>query len=144
MEGLFLVAKVAGENVAIPSHQVESVVRVENIVNVPGASPVVAGLFALRSRVLTLIDTQYHVSGKSQPVEVGDYCVVTEIDGYPYGLIVDIVEDVITVNAGDLDNIGFANGKWRSICRGMITHDNKLLLLLNTNSLVDVKHYIAA
>ncbi len=143
MEGLFLVAKIAGERVAIPSNEVESVVRVRNYVPVPGVSPVISGLFALRSRVLTLIDTQYHISGKSGSIENGAFCVVTEIDGHPYGLIVDTVEDVVTVNEDALDNIGFANGKWRSLCKGMITHDNKLLLLLNTYALIDIKNIAA-
>ena len=138
MENLFLVVEFAGERVAIPSHEVESVVRVENIVSVPGASPVIAGLFALRSRVLTLIDTQYLVTQESRPVNKGDFCVVTEIDGHPYGLIVDRVEDVVTVSQEDLMHIGFANGKWRAVSKGMITHNDKLLLLLNSRSLVKV------
>lgn len=143
MESLFLVARVAGERVALPSNEVESVVRIENAVSVPGASPVVAGLFALRSRVLTLIDTQYHISGIARTTKTGDFCVVTEIDGHPYGLIVDVVEDVVTVSKENLVNIGFANGKWRSICNGMITHDSKLLLLINSHSLVQVKREAA-
>lgn len=144
MENLFLVAKIAGERVAIPSNEVESVVRIENITTVPGASPVIAGLFALRSRVLTLIDTQYLVTKKKRPTNDGDFCVVTEIDGHPYGLIVDLVEDVATVKRENLVNIGFANDKWRSICKGMVTHDGKLLLLLNPRSLVEVKSELAA
>lgn len=144
MENLFLVAKIAGERVAIPSNKVESVVRIENITTVPGASPVIAGLFALRSRVLTLIDTQYLVTKKTRPTNDGDFCVVTEIDGHPYGLIVDLVEDVATVKRENLVNIGFANDKWRSICKGMVTHDGKLLLLLNPRSLVEVKSELAA
>ena len=143
MKGLFLVAKIAGERVAIPSNEVESVVRVSNYVSVPGVSPVIAGLFALRSRVLTLIDTQYHISGKHGSIDNGAFCVVTEIDGHPYGLIVDTVEDVVTVHENTLANIGFANGKWRSLCRGMITHDHKLLLLLDTYALIDVKNIAA-
>ncbi len=144
MENLFLVVEFAGERVAIPSHEVESVVRVENIVSVPGASPVIAGLFALRSRVLTLIDTQYLVTQESRTVNKGDFCVVTEIDGHPYGLIVDRVEDVVTVAQEDLMHIGFANGKWRAVSKGMITHDDKLLLLLNSRSLVKVEIQTAA
>lgn len=144
MESLFLVARVAGERVAIPSTEVESVVRVENVATVPGASPIIAGLFALRSRVLTLIDTQYHVSQQTRPTNDGDFCVVTEIDGHPYGLIVDLVEDVATVNKENLVNIGFANDRWRSICKGMITHEGKLLLLLNPKSLVEVRTELAA
>lgn len=144
MENLFLVVQLAGERVAIPSHEVESVVRIENTVDVPGASPVIAGLFALRSRVLTLIDTQYRVTGKSIAAKKGDFCVVAEIDGHPYGLIVDKVEDVVTVREEDLMHIGFANGQWRAISNGMITHDEKLLLLLNMRSLVKVDVLAAA
>lgn len=144
MENLFLVVQVAGERVAIPSHEVESVVRIENTVSVPGTSPVIAGLFALRSRVLTLIDTQFLVTDESRPVNKGDFCVVTEIEGHPYGLIVDIVEDVVTVRQEDLMHIGFANGKWRAISSGMITHDDKLLLLLNSKSLVKIDFQAAA
>lgn len=144
MENLFLVVHLAGERIAIPSHEVESVVRIENIVTVPGASPVIAGLFALRSRVLTLIDAQYHITENKRPVNDGDFCVVTAIDGHPYGLIVDNVEDVVTVNEENMRHIGFANGKWRSISKGMITHDEKLLLLLNSHALVKVDISVAA
>lgn len=144
MENLFLVVHLAGERVAIPSHEVESVVRIENIVTVPGASPVIAGLFALRSRVLTLIDAQYLITENKRPVNDGDFCVVTEIDGHPYGLIVDNVEDVVTVKEENLRHIGFANGKWRAISKGMITHDEKLLLLLNSHALVKVDIPVAA
>lgn len=144
MENLFLVAKIAGERVAIASNEVESVVRIENVASVPGASPIIAGLFALRSRVLTLIDTQYHITQNSRPNQNGDFCIVTEIDGHPYGLLVDLVEDVVTVKKENLVNIGFANDKWRSICKGMITHEGKLLLLLNCRSLVEDKAELAA
>ncbi len=144
MNSLFLVAQVAGESVAILSDDVESVVRVENSVQVPGASPVIAGLFALRSRVLTLIDTQYYITGQKKTVAEGDFCVVTEIDGHPYGLLVDVVNDVVNINEKDLVNIGFANGKWRTICNGMVTHEDNLLLLLNSHALVNVDHNLAA
>ncbi len=144
MNTLFLIVEIAGERIALPSHEVESVVRVENIVIVPGVSPVIAGLFALRSRVLTLIDTQFLVTEESRLVHKGDFCIVTEIDGHPYGLIVDNVEDVVTVKQGNLMHIGFANKKWRAISNGMITHDEKLLLLLNLRSLVKIDILVAA
>lgn len=144
MGNLFLIVQIAGERVALPSEEVESVVRVGNIVSVPGASPIIAGLFALRSRVLTLIDTQFLVTEKSRAVKDRDFCVVTEIDSHPYGLIVDKVEDVVTIQQEDLMHIGFANGKWRAISNGMITYDDKLLLLLNSKSLVKVDIKTAA
>ena len=57
MTELFLVAHIAGRGVAIPASQVDSVVDLGEIVAVPRAEGCIKGLAALRSRVVTVIDT---------------------------------------------------------------------------------------
>ena len=57
MTELFLIAHVAGRGVAIPASLVDSVVDIADVVRVPRADPCVRGLAALRSRVVTVIDT---------------------------------------------------------------------------------------
>ena len=56
MNELLLVVTIAGERVALPAAAVESVVELDTLIPVPRAAPHVAGLSALRSRVLTVID----------------------------------------------------------------------------------------
>ena len=56
MNELLLVVTIAGERVALPAASVESVVELDTLIAVPRAAPHVAGLSALRSRVLTVID----------------------------------------------------------------------------------------
>ena len=56
MSELLLVVVIAGERVALPAAAVESVVELDTLIPVPRAAPHVAGLSALRSRVLTVID----------------------------------------------------------------------------------------
>src|SRR3546814_7893487 len=68
MEKLYLVARIADTRVALRSRTIHSVVTVGQPVEVPGAPPHVAGLFALRSRVFTLIDP--HVVVGLPPVPV--------------------------------------------------------------------------
>ena len=58
MTHLYLIAQIAGRAVAIDSNQVESVVDIGEITAVPLASEHVRGLAALRSRVVTVVDTQ--------------------------------------------------------------------------------------
>jgi hypothetical protein len=58
MSHLYLIAQVAGRPVAIDSDQVESVVDIGEVTAVPRASRHVRGLAALRSRVVTVVDTQ--------------------------------------------------------------------------------------
>ncbi|WP_204313488.1 chemotaxis protein CheW, partial [Klebsiella michiganensis] len=55
---LYLIAQIAGRAVAIDSERVESVVDIGEVTAVPRASAHVRGLAALRSRVVTVVDTQ--------------------------------------------------------------------------------------
>src|SRR3546814_13864441 len=59
MEKLYLVARIADPRVALRSRGIHSVVTVGTPVEVPGAPPHVAGLFAPRSRVFPLIDPHF-------------------------------------------------------------------------------------
>ena len=57
MNELLLIVTIAGSRVALPAAAVESVVELDTLIPVPRAPVHVAGLSALRSRVLTVIDT---------------------------------------------------------------------------------------
>ena len=58
MNELLLIVTIAGSRVAFPAAKVESVVELDALSPVPRAAPHIAGLSALRSRVLTVIDCQ--------------------------------------------------------------------------------------
>ena len=92
---LLLIARIAGEQVAIPAGQVEAVVEIEGITAVPRASTHVAGLAALRSRVLTVIDCKVSLElGASEPSATHE-AIVVPCDGHPYALLLDGVDDVV-------------------------------------------------
>jgi len=55
---LYLIARIADEMIALPATEIGSVVEVDQIAAVPRVARHIAGLFALRSRVLTVIDTR--------------------------------------------------------------------------------------
>ncbi|HKY82111.1 MAG TPA: chemotaxis protein CheW, partial [Sphingobium sp.] len=55
MNRLYLFAMLAGTRIAVETREVEAVVKLTDISPVPSAGAHVAGLSALRSRVLTII-----------------------------------------------------------------------------------------
>ena len=59
MNELLLIVTIAGQRVALPAAAVESVVELDTLIPVPRAACHVAGLSALRSRVLTVIVTTF-------------------------------------------------------------------------------------
>ena len=90
---LFLIAHIAGRGVAIETAQVESVVDIADTVAVPRAEAAIRGLVALRSRVVTVIDTGTALGLDPTPAE-SCRAVITRIDGHHYAILVDSLEDV--------------------------------------------------
>jgi len=136
MNELLLVVTIGGEKVALPAAAVESVVELDTLIPVPRAAHHVAGLSALRSRVLTVIDCMSSLElGSTDRANVREAAVI-ELDGHHYALIVDSVEDVVAATS-DPQPVRAAMGSgWERASLGMIETDNGPLLLIDVSALV--------
>jgi purine-binding chemotaxis protein CheW len=134
---LLLVVTIAGERVALPAAAVESVVELDTLIAVPRAAPHVAGLSALRSRVLTVIDCM-------RSLELGDTdcsdgireAAVVEFDGHHYALIVDLVEDVVEAIAEPSPMRVVMGAGWERVSQGMVDTESGPLLLVDVAALI--------
>lgn len=144
MNSLYLIAHINDACVGIESNSIESIVHVQDIVPVPMCDPSIAGLFALRSRVLTLIDTQYLVSGKVKKAAKGALAVVVDIAGHHYGLLVDRVEDVVPITDEHMENQIKPSKEWTALVSQTASVDGRLVMILNTGSLVNGQDALAA
>ena len=79
MEKLYLLATLAGTRIAVEAGEVEAVVKLTEISPVPGMGAHVAGLSALRSRVLTVIDVAALVRGVASPQEQRGLAIIANI-----------------------------------------------------------------
>lgn len=136
MTSLYLIAHIDGCRVAIESDLVESIVHVPDIVPVPKSDASIAGLFALRSRVLTLIDSQFIITGKRRRLEKGCLAVVAEIGGHHFGLAVDRVEDVVPISLDDIQPAIHPSEIWKSIISETASVDGNLVMILDPAKLV--------
>jgi purine-binding chemotaxis protein CheW len=98
--------------------------------------PSIAGIFALRSRVLTLVDTQFHITGVQQNAQKGTLAVVTEIAGHQYGLLVDKVHDVVPIAVEQADSNIRPPAAWNRYVDHIAMHEGELVMILNTDALV--------
>lgn len=136
MADLILIVRIAGERVAIPTAEVESVVEIDSVMPVPGAAAHVAGLAALRSRVLTVIDCAASLRPGARMETVRDAMVVVA-DGHPYALLVDGVEDVLEAS-GETGSLPAALGEgWSRVGRGMVEAEGDLLLQVDVRALIE-------
>lgn len=137
MKDLYLLAVIAGETVAFPSERIDSVVKVRESVPVPSAAPFIAGLFALRSRVLTLIDCQYFVTGDTAELVPGQPAIVVNIGGCSYGLLVDDVLDVTPVRTPALPLPSQLPAGWSEIGRSLLELGGETYLLIDPDYMVN-------
>ena len=137
MSQLLLIVSIAGSRVAFPSAAIESVVELDTLISVPRAAPHVAGLSALRSRVLTVIDTVRSLDlGDSDCSDGVREAAVVEYDGHHYALIVDTVEDVVEAMS-DPSPVRAAMGEGcERVSLGMVETEEGPLLLVDVAALI--------
>lgn len=137
MSELLLVVVIAGERVALPAAAVESVVELDTLIPVPRAATHVAGLSALRSRVLTVIDCMRSLElGSAAQADGIQEAAVVELDGHHYALIVDLVEDVIEAQSAPLPVRAAMGAGWERVSVGMVETETGPLLLIDVAALI--------
>ncbi len=137
MSALLLVVTIAGERVAFAAEAVESVVELDTLIPVPRAAPHIAGLSALRSRVLTVVDCRRSLElGEAESADAILEAAVVELDGHHYALIVDLVEDVIEALSEPAPVRAAMAGGWERVSLGMVETETGPLLLVDVAGLV--------
>jgi purine-binding chemotaxis protein CheW len=136
MAELLLIVRLAGERVALPAADVESVVEIESLIPVPGAAAHVAGLAALRSRVLTVIDCLASLDPSRRLPTDSVEAVMAVVDGHPYALLVEAVEDVVEAGGERQPAAASLSGGWRRIGRATIEAEGDLLLVADVEALI--------
>ncbi|MGJ8537696.1 MAG: chemotaxis protein CheW [Parasphingopyxis sp.] len=144
MEQLYLVAEAGGARFAMSADTIGSVVPASNVVPVPRAAPMVAGVAALRSNVVTVIDTMAAINGRPASVSEWQSLIVVNIDGFPYGLAVDEVHDVCECPELPEDLAGAFEPEWHRISTGVVEMDGRSVVVIDPAALIDLPEIKAA
>lgn len=135
MTGDLLIARIAGERIAMAATEVQSVIELGDVVPVPLAPRPVAGLATQRSRTLTVIDVAQalELNVSAHPAR---FAVVVEIEGVGYALAVEAVENVIPAQ-GEVQpvKVKLAPG-WARSALGMVDTDLGTVLQVDLTRLV--------
>lgn len=137
MDQLYLLATLADTRIAVETGEVEAVVRLTDISPVPGMGIHVAGLSALRSRVLTIIDVAALIHGRVTPAERRGLAIIANISGHSYGLMVDGVSDICRVPEGELPLRGQLDPAWAPYARALVEHEGHPWLLVSLATFIE-------
>jgi purine-binding chemotaxis protein CheW len=144
MAELLLIVRLAGKRIALPAREIEAVVELEGLTPVPGAPAHVAGLSALRSRVLTVIDSRasLNLPGSAQ-LGTGEAIVVAS-GGHTYALLVEQIEDVVEAGGEPMPVQAPPGPGWDRIVKSMVDVEGDLLLLADPHLLIAGHSMLAA
>ncbi len=136
MDQLYLVAETGGERFAMPAETVESVITASEIIPVSLAAPMVAGVAAMRSKVITVIDTIAAIDGRPASVSAGQTLVVICVDDFLYGLAVEEVHDVCECAEHPEKLSAAFDAGWRRISTGVIEVDGCSMVVIDPAALI--------
>lgn len=120
MSSLLLLTRIGGRPAAFRAEDVSSIIELTGITPVPRAPDFVAGLAALRSRALTVIDSRKALALSGTPREADVRAPVVEVGGHAYALLVDRVDDVVAAVGEPTPPPATLGPAWAPVARGMI------------------------
>ena len=137
MNDMLLVIVLAGRRAVLPAVAVNSVIELADVTPVPRAPVHVAGLAALRSRPLTLIDCALSLdSSRSATDPRTCRAVVVEHEGHLYGLLVEAADDIVAARS-EPSPLGADPGSgWSRVAVGRVETEAGALPLLDVAALV--------
>ncbi|MCR9179424.1 chemotaxis protein CheW [Erythrobacter sanguineus] len=136
MNQLLVIVQIAGRRCALSAHDVKSVIELGAITPVPRAADFIAGIAALRSQSLTVIDCRRAIGFDAAPWPTDDRAAVIGNGGHSYALMVDGIEDITTATGEPGQVPGGFGPEWSRIAAGMIETATGPALLIDLPALI--------
>ncbi len=129
--------KLNGELFGIDILNVEEIIKPVDYTHVPNTKPFVMGVINLRGKIIPIVNLRLKFGLPDKPINTETRIIVTHLDEYNVGFIVDRIERVYYVEKKSIEppppNIPKTIEKY---VRGVGKLDDKIMTLLNIESLL--------
>ena len=134
----FVTATIADQLFGIPIGRAHDVFTVATVTPVPLAPPDVLGLMNLRGRVVTALDIRQRLGFPRSALAPGALAIGIESGGDAFGLVVDRIGEIVTVDGSGLDdNPVHLDTIWSDLSRGVYRLENELLVVLDVDAVLE-------
>lgn len=132
-----VVFKLGSEFYGIDIFKVKEIIRFTEITSVPSVPNSVEGIINLRGNVIPVLDLKKAFQLEDIRVTEDSKIIIVELSGHIVGLIVDGVEEVIRLNSDSIEIPPALTGAMAKYVKGVGKLEDRLLILLNLDQLVD-------
>jgi purine-binding chemotaxis protein CheW len=142
--GKYITFRLGSEEFAIEVLRVREIVGIQEITAVPNTPHGVKGVINLRGKVIPVVDLRLKFGLAELQYSQRTCIIVVQIDGEAgsllVGVIVDSVSEVLTLQAGDIeDTPDFGNGEPAPYLLGMAKIKGKVKILLDINAALSAR-----
>jgi purine-binding chemotaxis protein CheW len=131
--------RLGGEHFALPVESVTSIIRWREVTPLPNVPDHLLGLGNLRGRTLPVTDLRLKLGMDSEVAIEDGYIVVTENNFGQVGLLVDGVEEVLTVTEESIDaSSADLSPNLLGLIDGLVNSNDCLVSLLNVDAILQV------
>ena len=127
-----VIFSLAREEYALPITRVQEIIRYMEPRSVASSSPWIRGVINLRGRIVPVCDLAMRL-GLSHQHSASAKIAVVETRGGTAGVVVDSVEEVLTVSTDRIEAVGSADSGYVD---GVAKLDQRLPILLNPDGLL--------
>src|SRR3954452_11843393 len=128
-----VVFSLGDEEYALPITQVHEIIRFTEPRSVASADPSVRGVISLRGKILPVYDLATRLGVEARDASAEAKIVIVETDDAMAGVIVDDVEEVLTIESGQLGEAPIAGGR---CIDGIVKVEDRLVVLLDPAAIV--------
>ena len=122
----------AGEEYALPITRVQEIIRYTEPRSVASSTPWIRGVINLRGKIVPVCDLAMRLGLSHDHSDTAKIAVIETQDGAA-GVIVDTVEEVLTIDAEQIESITTAES---DCIDGIAKLDKRLSILLNADGLL--------
>ena len=120
------------EEYALPIQQVQEIIRYSEPRPVSSTEPWIRGVISLRGKIVPVYDLGLRLGLLAEPGD-DQKIVIVETDAGTAGVVVDEVEEVLTISTDQLDEVP---GAGSDAIDGIAKMDDRLIILLSPDRLL--------
>jgi purine-binding chemotaxis protein CheW len=135
-----ITVRIEGQLIGLPITAVRDVFAIHSMTPVPRADKAVSGLVNLRGHIVTILDLGQLLGIRKQPrsTEREPMAVGVEWQGEVFGLVIDEIGDVLSLNADATEATPSNLGQtWARLTRRVHKLDRELMIEIDLHALLD-------
>lgn len=123
--------------------KVQEVIRYETLTHTPGASDIIEGVIDLRENIIPVIDLQKRFKMENTADLPGKQVIITEVEEYIFGFIVDKVFEVQTFEVEEFEPPPpGVSPPGHEYVIGIVHKDEELLLFLDIEKVLEIERLL--